>query len=284
METLRFAMYSRGAPYFAVRTHFGPDNPVAPHHIADFLNVFAVVGGQGSVEISTDGASPHRHDLSAGDLLLMRERDERILDGRPPDGMTFYNIGFGSVDWHNFATFAGIDPSWRTASGPAWARFDPDDEQALRPFETAVARFLEGPTTFDLLQFWIDVIPRFLSISPSGEPFGEPPRWLTDAVAALNDDDALRAGVVGLLERAHVTSTHLARSVRRFYGMSPSELVQRRRLRRAAVLLATSAEPIGEIGYRCGFATASHFSRAFLAAEGITPREFRRRSQPSLRQ
>jgi AraC-like DNA-binding protein len=279
VETLRFATYSRGAAYFASRNHRPPNSPAEPHHIADFLNVFAVVGGRGSVEISTDGGPSHRHELSAGDLLLMRARDERILDGAPPEGLTYYNIGFGSTDWHNFATFAGIDPSWRTAAGPAWTRFDPTDDEAIRPFETAVERFLSGSTMLDLLRFWIDVVPRFLEVRGTGEPFGEPPRWLADAVGALADDETLRRGVPGLLEQAHVTPTHLARSVRRFYGTTPTELVHARRLRRAAVLLATTTDPIGEIGHRCGFGTPSSFSNAFLAAEGITPREFRRRSQ-----
>jgi AraC family cel operon transcriptional repressor len=284
VETLWLATYTRGAPYFAMRAHMPAGHAPAPHHIADFLNVFAVVSGRGSVEVATDGLSPYRRELSAGDLVLMRARDERVLEGGQPDGMIFYNVAFGAAEWHNFATFAGIDPSWRTAPGPAWAHVDPNDEEAFRPFETVVTRFLEGPTTFDLLQFWIDVIPRFLAISKLGDPFGEPPRWLVDAVAALQDDEGLRHGVIGMLERAHVTSTHLARSVRRFYGMTPSELVQTRRLRRAAVLLATTTSPIGEIGHRCGFGTASYFSSAFLAAEGITPREFRRRSQsPSIR-
>jgi AraC-like DNA-binding protein len=57
------------------------------------------------------------------------------------------------------------------------------------------------------------------------------------------------------------------RSVRRFYGTTPGVLIQTLRLRRAAVLLlATTREPIGDIGQRCGFATHSHFSSAFLAA------------------
>jgi AraC family cel operon transcriptional repressor len=279
METLRLATFTRGAPYFAMRVHMDPGHPAAPHHVADFLNVFAVVRGRGSVEVSTDGVAPRMRELSAGDLVLMRERDERVLDGGPPDGMDFYNIAFGTTEWHNFATFAGIDPSWRTAPGPAWARFDPDDELALRPFATAVERFLDGPTTLDLLQFWIDVIPRFLEVRRSGEPFGDPPHWLTDAVGALDHDEALRRGVSGLLELAHVTPTHLARSVRRFYGTTPTELVHTRRLRRAAVLLATTGDPIGEIGLRCGFGTASYFSSSFFAAEGITPSEFRRRAQ-----
>jgi hypothetical protein len=281
VETLRFAASSGGAAYFAARMYRRPNNPAPPHHIADFLNVFAVVSGHGSVEISTDGVAPHRHDLSAGDLVLMRSRDERILDGAPPNGMNYYNVGFRETDWHNFATFAGIDPSWRTAPGPAWGRFDPTDDEAVRPFETAVERCINGSTMLDLLRFWIDVVPRFLSVRGTGEPFGEPPHWLTDAVGALADDGTLRRGVPGLIEHAHVTPTHLSRSVRRFYGTTPTELVLTRRLRRAGVLLATTADPIGEIGHRCGFGTPASFSRAFLAAEGITPSEFRRRSQSS---
>ncbi len=45
--------------------------------------------------------------------------------------------------------------------------------------------------------------------------------------------------------------------------------------RRAKSLLAAERLPIGRIGLELGYADAAHFSRAFLAWTGVTPRQWR---------
>jgi AraC family transcriptional regulator, positive regulator of tynA and feaB len=68
------------------------------------------------------------------------------------------------------------------------------------------------------------------------------------------------------------------RSVYRVFeetGETVSVFVQARRLVRARRDLATGRDPVSDIAARWGFADASHFSRAFRARYGRTPRDFR---------
>lgn len=53
--------------------------------------------------------------------------------------------------------------------------------------------------------------------------------------------------------------------------------IRRRRLRRLAIELADSTIAIEQLAIATGFASASHASRAFLAAYGIRPGEYRRK-------
>jgi AraC-like DNA-binding protein/quercetin dioxygenase-like cupin family protein len=60
-------------------------------------------------------------------------------------------------------------------------------------------------------------------------------------------------------------------------GVPPAKYLHRLRLDRAQALLKTSKEPATDIALRCGFSDAAQFSRAFRAAFGIAPTEYRRR-------
>lgn len=82
------------------------------------------------------------------------------------------------------------------------------------------------------------------------------------------DDVAFAAGV----SRRHVENLfrqHLDRGV--------AEYVRDIRIRRAKNLLLQLSESVQEVGVRCGFRNASHFSRVFSAAVGQPPRMWRKK-------
>ncbi|MEV4900135.1 helix-turn-helix transcriptional regulator [Citricoccus sp. NPDC055426] len=77
---------------------------------------------------------------------------------------------------------------------------------------------------------------------------------------------------------AGVSERQLARLFAR-QGRSFAEVVASHRLRRAESLLVSGPSmSIAEIARRCGFSTASSFSRAFRAHAGVTPSEVQRAS------
>jgi len=64
---------------------------------------------------------------------------------------------------------------------------------------------------------------------------------------------------------------HLHRRLRALLDESPSELLWRMRLERAAMLLEAGAGSISEIAYAAGFKSVSHFSNRFLEHFGVRP-------------
>jgi AraC family transcriptional regulator len=105
-----------------------------------------------------------------------------------------------------------------------------------------------------------------------------PPRWLARVRDRLESGfrDDLRIG--RLAAEAGVHPVHLARAFRSRFGISPAAYVRRRRIEWVAVnLLSRPDRSITEVALEAGFCDHSHFARAFRAAMGMTPSEYRAR-------
>ena len=89
--------------------------------------------------------------------------------------------------------------------------------------------------------------------------------------------------VADLARRAHLSVSHLQREFQRLFGMTPSDYLLRVRLLMARQALERSAAPAGQIALDCGFYDQSHFNRAFRAATGLRPLEYRQRFAPRVR-
>ncbi|MCL2448454.1 MAG: AraC family transcriptional regulator [Polyangiaceae bacterium] len=83
-------------------------------------------------------------------------------------------------------------------------------------------------------------------------------------------------GLTDLATLVGYSPDRLARVFKKSFGVSPYQYVLRRRVERAKALLRGRAESIGEVAVACGFATQSHFTSAFKARTGLTPRAYRR--------
>ena len=90
-----------------------------------------------------------------------------------------------------------------------------------------------------------------------------------------------RLTVAQMADFLHMSESSLNRFFKRETGQSPMEFAARLRLEQARVLLGTGNDSITEVAQRCGFGSSSHFSSAFAAAFGISPRDYRKRLAPN---
>lgn len=105
----------------------------------------------------------------------------------------------------------------------------------------------------------------------------EIPAGFAQAIAAMEQNLAEPMNPSILAERSRLTVQKLARLTKRLFGLTPSHFITKTRLTAAARLLTESDQSVAEIAVACGFYDHSAFTRAFRAATGITPTEFRRR-------
>jgi CheY-like chemotaxis protein len=82
-------------------------------------------------------------------------------------------------------------------------------------------------------------------------------------------------GVAELARAVFQDRSHLYRRIQSLFGESPSDLIRRLRLERAAAMLATSSGNVGEVAYAVGFASVSHFTKCFREAHDVTPAVYR---------
>lgn len=99
-------------------------------------------------------------------------------------------------------------------------------------------------------------------------------RQQTDAIIyeQATDPDLTPASIAAQL------SISLRQLYRAFNGQeSPAARIRRRRLERAAEILATEGGPghVERVAVECGFASAEYFSRAFRREFGLSPRAYR---------
>jgi AraC-like DNA-binding protein len=264
----------RGAPFYAAEPTLWDDQ--YPHTHYDYVEIMAIVGGEGLHRIDADDGSTRTERLEPGQLFLFRPRDQHHLIGLGEQGVSVFNVAFPIPTWHAFIALAGLGDSWSTAADPPMVRFTPGDPAVMRPFETAIARYRDRPTEVDLIRFWADIVPLLLP-STRGHEGGATPVWLSRSVDQFRDERELRGGVSRLRELSHVSATHLSRAVRQHFGMTPTELVGHFQLEHAALLLGTSQDDIAAISERCGFSSPSYFSKRFREAHAMSPRQYRQR-------
>jgi AraC family transcriptional regulator len=79
-----------------------------------------------------------------------------------------------------------------------------------------------------------------------------------------------------LAREAAMSRYHFLRIFRQVVGLTPHQFILLTRLRRAAVALRRSRQPVLEIALDAGFTDLSTFNRRFRATIGVTPSAYRR--------
>ncbi len=78
-----------------------------------------------------------------------------------------------------------------------------------------------------------------------------------------------------LAREAGMPLLRFARHIRRIFQITPGQLIARKRLQAAALLLRETSPTIAEVALECGYCDHSAFTRAFREATGMTPSQFR---------
>ena len=72
-----------------------------------------------------------------------------------------------------------------------------------------------------------------------------------------------------------VSTAHLRRLFHEVLQTSPNQIMDQLRFQRAMLLMSDPAMKLEAVGYQCGFASASAFSRAFKTKFGCSPQSWR---------
>ncbi len=103
------------------------------------------------------------------------------------------------------------------------------------------------------------------------------PGWLDELVRQMAEKENFCQGLPCMLKLAPVSQNHLNREMKRYLGMTPTELINSRRIAYASGLLLENRYSITEISGLCGFEAASNFYENFRRIYGCTPKEFMKR-------
>lgn len=80
-------------------------------------------------------------------------------------------------------------------------------------------------------------------------------------------------------DKACLTPNYFSDLVRKETGATPKDIISRHIIAHAKQLLAKNTDDVAQIAYALGFEYPAHFSRLFKRISGMTPTEFRKRTE-----
>lgn len=75
---------------------------------------------------------------------------------------------------------------------------------------------------------------------------------------------------------AKMPAARFVRIIKRIFGITPVQLITKTRIAAGSQALRDPDRTVADIAHKCGFSDHSAFTRAFRAATGVTPTEFRK--------
>ena len=188
------------------------------------------------------------------------DADIRHDDEFGPDGATLLSVYLDPADLDADAATENLGWQWLHAGA------------VVRPF-LRLASAAHGEPDADLSS---QIIADILATRDASAPArGTPPAWLEDVRSHIDDCHGWPR-VAALAETARVHRVYLARQFRRYYGVSVSEYVRRRRVQLATAQLGRRERGLSEIAHGCGFHDHAHLCHAFRAESALSPSAFRR--------
>ncbi len=100
-------------------------------------------------------------------------------------------------------------------------------------------------------------------------------RALKSAIDYIGDNLQKDLTLANIADAAHMSPYHFSRLFKESTGFTPHQYVIEQRLKRAKVLLGSTALPIAEIALLCGFANQSHLNRHVKRLFGVSAKALR---------
>lgn len=106
-----------------------------------------------------------------------------------------------------------------------------------------------------------------------------PPYWLEVTCEKMKRFENFYEGLPRMVEISGKTQEHLARSMKKYYGMTTSQYINDLRLSYAVSKLvnAESEDSMLEVILDSGFQSPGHFYKLFAEKYGMTPKEYRKK-------
>lgn len=168
-----------------------------------------------------------------------------------------------------------------------------DNESKAEGIKTGADAYIEKPFSLKLLQIQIDnLLKSRISLK---KKFSEMPFTPLNSVAGNKADKEFLDKMNKLIEKnisnpdfsvdilaeeLLISRSGLFAKMKSLTGMTPNELIQLIRLKKAAELLSENELRINEICYKVGFNNPSYFSKCFQKQFGVLPKDFVSKKEP----
>ena len=125
---------------------------------------------------------------------------------------------------------------------------------------------------------FLDIFDHFASIVPHKNN-GVKDTYITNIDVYISANLDKHISLEDLAQKLHICSKQVSRIIKKEYGCTLSELLNKRRTGVASMLLTNTNLKISEIAETVGYSTASRFINSFKKQYGITPQKWKKEKQ-----
>ena len=246
---------------------------VIPLHRHDCVELMLVTRGSGVCRIN---GSPY--PVLSGDLFVLCSEDLHSYEMEPE--CVFYNILFDPAFFASDPELAALFDGWTRRDSRKLYSFGAGEADGLEALAAGLVCELTGGAPGARLlarSLLTDLCARRRRHAGTAGGAAPPPGRMSAVMAYIDRHLAEPVSVRKLAETAGMSPSAFRAAFRRWTGGSATGYISCLRIRRARILLEQRDLPIGEIALQLGYFDACHFSRAFRARTGLSPRQYRAR-------
>lgn len=263
----------RGAAFAVARAALSNARP-KQLHTQDYSEIFWLVNGKARLHLDAE-----RRVLTEGDLVFMPPACAHGLQGVGEESHLVNLIVPSTEVSALMSRYPDAEHYLAPKSGEPVIIHR--DIRALSRVSSRAVTLESAPrTTLHLEAF---LVPLIAELAQEARDFPSAmPDWLAKALLAAEDPDVFRDGAAGLVAQCGKAHAHVARTMQKHLGMTPSDFVNARRMEYAARQLAGTPDSLSEIAEEIGISNMSHFHRLFRKRYGVTLRQYRIKHQKSV--
>ncbi len=242
-------------------------------HTHDYFEIFFFKNG--SAVHSINGQC---QPLLKGNLVFIRPEDEHNYLS-PSKDLEFYNIAFDKETFEMILNFLGDGYNSGVILDP---ELSPCVSLSCDEATVINNKFSEILSIDYKNKSAIKMKTRLLITSLLTKYFSDYestvnsiPEWLSGAVEKMHRPENFRAGKDAFFRLCSKSPEHCSRTLKKYYGQTPSSLVNDIRLTYSKKLLETTDLNILNICFESGFINVSWFYDKFKEKYGLTPLKFR---------
>ena len=257
--------------FFFSRQSYGPSQPSYQMHDHDFFEFFLVESGNVVHRINGE-----TEILRPGDLRLILPRDTHQLVPEKGKEFSIYNCNIETMLFQNcfhLLTGGGLSPDdLRHTIHPNEA-----DRRALLDGILHVTLYQNTPKVFQTRLagrvLIVQVLKMFLELH---DEENDRPQWLERLCIQMQKSENLQCGVHRMFELTNYTPAHVSRSIKKYLGITPSQLVLQYKLQKVVRDLTYTSLSINRIALQNGFRNYAYFHNSFVKQYGCTPLHYRK--------
>ena len=246
-------------------------------HIHEFSEVILLIKGHLLHEINGS-----HHLLPPGTLVFVRPYDLHRLLPVNSERTVFASLVLSSAvirDLMSYLCTPALQHRFNASPEAPCLQLPPDEAKALMlQMEDVSNEQAVAPETSALKARVLAArlfAGHLLPPAPLERHASAPPAWLSRLRETAESWPSLHDAPRRLHAHSPCHPSHLCKSFQRYYGETPTDFVNRLRLRQAVRLLNEPGAKVAAVAAELGFDSLSHFHRLFKRHYGLTPAAYR---------